>query len=168
MKAILRGMLIPLLVTGLVLSGCSSKKKDSGVDSALAGSEVGGNNPLELNGDSDSSRAGGLMTVYFAYDSSVLSDSAKSALEGNANFMKANPSVEVQIEGHCDERGGIQYNIALGEKRAKTVKQYLEAMGVASKRMTWVSYGKERPLEFGHSENIWSKNRRANFVVTTK
>ena len=72
------------------------------------------------------------------------------------------------IEGHCDERGGVQYNLALGEKRAMAVKQYLVSMGVNSSRVSTISFGKERPVSFGHEEASWSKNRRANFVVTAK
>ena len=74
----------------------------------------------------------------------------------------------MQIEGHADERGGIQYNLALGEKRAKAVREYLVALGVAQKRIGVVSYGKEKPVAFGHDEGAWEKNRRANFVVTAK
>lgn len=123
---------------------------------------------LELNGDSDSARAGEIQTVYFDYDSSDLDSSVISALEANAQFLKDNPTVEIQIEGHCDERGGIQYNLALGEKRARSVKQYLEALGVEAGRMSTMSYGKERPKSFGHDEAAWKQNRRANFVIMNK
>ena len=123
---------------------------------------------IELNGDSDSARAGELQTVYFDYDSADLNSSVISTLEANAQFLKDNPAIEIQIEGHADERGGIQYNLALGEKRARSVKQYLEALGVESGRMSTMSYGKERPKAFGHDEAAWSQNRRANFVIMNK
>lgn len=128
-------------------------------------------NPLdqvELNGTSDNSTAGELRTVFFPFDSSSLSSAAKSALENNAQFLTNNPTVDIQIEGHCDERGGEQYNLALGERRARAVKDYLLALGVTETRMTIISFGKTMPLSFGHDETSWSQNRRANFVVTAK
>ncbi len=76
--------------------------------------------------------------------------------------------MKVQVEGHCDERGGVQYNLALGENRAKAVKEYLSGLGVESGRVTTISYGKERPVAFGHDEEAWGQNRRGNFVVTAK
>lgn len=123
---------------------------------------------LIVNGDSDSGKAGALRTVYFGFNSSNLNGDTRSALQANAEFLKENAGVEVQIEGHADERGGVQYNLALGEQRATTVKNYLISMGVSSSRITTISFGKERPIAFGHSENSWSRNRRANFVVTAK
>jgi peptidoglycan-associated lipoprotein len=110
----------------------------------------------------------GLQTVFFPYDSSVLDDSAKAALKNNADLMKQNSSIKVQIEGHCDQRGGVQYNIALGEKRANSTVKYLQDMGVDGDRMTVISFGKEKPLDSGNTEEAYSKNRRANFVLTSK
>jgi len=160
-----RAFLSSLLVTFLAV-GCASKKPNNGQDGEGNGSNKGVT--LELNGDSDSNTAGGLTTVYFAYDSAALEGSTKSAVEANADFLKTNSSVDIQIEGHCDERGGRQYNLALGEKRANAVKEYLVALGVESKRISTISYGNERPAAEGHDESAWSKNRRANFVVTAK
>lgn len=142
---------------------CSSKPKDSANQSQDSAS-----NKLELNGSSDNNTAGGLRTVYFMKDSSDLTASSKSALKDNAAFLNSHSKVAIQIEGHCDERGGRQYNLSLGERRAKTTKQYLLALGVSAKQMTTVSYGNERPLEEGHEEDAWSKNRRANFSITAK
>src|SRR5690606_2766020 len=105
-------------------------------------------------------------TVYFAFDSSSLDSSAKDGMKKNAEFLKNMTKVDIQVEGHCDERGGRQYNLALGERRAKAVRDYLIALGVAAKRITTVSYGNERPVAEGHDESSWGKNRRANFVVT--
>ena len=89
-------------------------------------------------------------------------------MQANADFLKSNTKVDIQVEGHCDERGGRQYNLALGERRAKAVRDYLVALGVESKRISTISYGNERPISEGHDESAWSKNRRANFVVTAK
>lgn len=160
-------------ITGaLLLSGCSSKKKrnSNNTQTEVSGVDerVNSNNDIKLNGDSDSLTAGSLSTIYFAYNSHTLSRKVKDSLKSGSEFLKGDSKLEVQIEGHCDERGGIQYNLALGEKRAKTIKNYMVAMGVASRRITIISYGKERPLEFGHSEGAWSRNRRGNFVITAK
>ncbi len=165
----IRSSLLALVAASLMAVGCASKKPGNNPDSLTANN--GGNNTglsLELKGDSDSGTAGGLQTVYFGFDSSTLGSDAQTALKANAEFLKTNASVDVQIEGHADERGGIQYNLALGEKRAKAVREYLVALGVAQKRIGVVSYGKEKPVAFGHDEGAWEKNRRANFVVTAK
>ena len=156
------------LFASLVLAtGCSTPKKGSksGVD---LGSTPVDERPLELNADSDSGKAGGIQTVFFDFNSSALRSDTRGVLEANAEFLKANGSVEVQVEGHCDERGGVQYNLALGEKRAKAVKNYLVNLGVSSSRITTISLGKERPIAFGHDEDSWSQNRRGNFVITAK
>lgn len=157
------------LMVAFLAVGCASKKPDNSQDGAANGAN-GSNNglTLELNGDSDSNKAGGLQTVFFGFDSSTLDSSAKETMKGNADFLKANAQVDIQVEGHCDERGGRQYNLALGERRAKSIRDYLVALGVEAKRVTTVSYGNERPLSEGHDESAWSKNRRANFVVTAK
>ena len=103
--------------------------------------------------------------VHFAYDSYTLSDEAKSVLEQKASWMTARPDVAVQIEGHCDERGTIAYNLALGERRANTVKQYVTTLGIPSSRLTTISYGEEFPLDPKHNEEAWARNRRAHFAI---
>lgn len=164
--------LLSVFVLGLsvALTGCGStaKKSSSSSDPSMSAGADNSGLELELNGDSDSSKAGGLRTVFFAYDSSTLSGEARSTLEANVAYLKDNSSVEIQVEGHCDERGGVQYNLALGERRAKVVRDYMVAMGISSSRVTTISFGKERPLSFGHDESAWGQNRRANFVVTGK
>lgn len=157
------------LVGALFLAGCSSnqKKSDDSLDSA-DGDITDQGLSLELNGSSDNMSAGGVSTVYFAFDSASLSDAARSILDANASFLKSNSAVQVQVEGHCDERGGVQYNLALGERRSNAVRDYLVAMGVDSSRLTNISYGKERPLDLGHDDAAWARNRRANFVITAK
>jgi peptidoglycan-associated lipoprotein len=104
--------------------------------------------------------------VFFDYDSSKLSSDAMRALQKNATQLKDASEVDVTIEGHCDERGTIAYNLALGEKRAKAAKDYVVTLGVPANRVKIISYGKERPFDQGHTEAAWSKNRRAHFVVT--
>jgi peptidoglycan-associated lipoprotein len=158
-----------IIATSLTLTSCGggAKKKTDGPGSTVSTGTVSSGS-LEINSDSDSGKAGALRTVYFAFNSAALSSDTQSALSNNAEFLKNNTSVEVQVEGHCDERGGVQYNIALGEKRAQAIKRYLVSMGVASSRISTVSYGKERPIAFGHDESAWGQNRRGNFVVTAK
>ena len=161
------GLLALLLTLSLTLVGCSSgAKKSDGNDSAM--SDAAENFSLELNGSSDDNTAGPLQTIYFDFDSSALTAAARATLEENANWLKMSDKVDIQIEGHCDERGGHQYNLALGERRARSVKDYLIALGVNDSRVSIISYGKEKPVAFGHDEGAWSKNRRANFVVTAK
>lgn len=162
--------LFTTLMVALLAVGCASNKpKNSQDDAAATGVDAANAGlSLELNGDSDSNRAGGLQTVYFAFDSSNIEGETKIALQNNAEYLKANTNVDVQIEGHCDERGGRQYNLALGERRAKAVRDYLVALGVESKRLSTISYGSERPKAEGSDESAWSQNRRANFVVTAK
>lgn len=113
---------------------------------------------------SDSGKISGLATIFFEYDKSALSSDSKSKLKGNADWMKKNSSSTLQIEGHCDARGSVEYNLALGDRRAKAVKNYLESLGVEGRRMTIISYGKEKPMVSGDSESAFAKNRRANFV----
>jgi peptidoglycan-associated lipoprotein len=109
--------------------------------------------------------AGVLATVYFAFDSVDLSDDARATIQANADWLQANPRFGVVVEGHCDERGTIEYNIALGDRRARTVRDYLTSLGVDAGRVRVVSYGEERPQDAGHDESAWARNRRAEFVI---
>ncbi|HEX6852421.1 MAG TPA: peptidoglycan-associated lipoprotein Pal [Candidatus Polarisedimenticolaceae bacterium] len=110
-------------------------------------------------------RSGVLKTVYFGYDSSEIDDAARAALQSNADWLKKNAKFVVEIGGHCDERGTIEYNIALGNRRGDSVRQYLASLGVNPSQLVVVSYGEEKPVDPGHGEESWAKNRRAEFVV---
>lgn len=103
--------------------------------------------------------------VYFDFDSFKLHDTARQTLQKNAEFMKKNAGAKVRIEGNCDERGSDEYNLALGEKRAKSAMQYLVSLGIPAERLSVISYGKEKPADPGHNEAAWAKNRRDEFVV---
>lgn len=105
-----------------------------------------------------------LEDVRFDYDAYMLNDEAKSILAKNVEVLKSNPKLAVQIEGHCDERGTVEYNLALGQKRATAVRNYLIAAGISATRIFTISYGKEKPVDPGHDEDAWSKNRRAHPV----
>jgi peptidoglycan-associated lipoprotein len=103
--------------------------------------------------------------VYFEYDKSTLLPDVQDQLRDNAKWLQANPDVSVIVEGHCDERGSNEYNMALGDRRAGSVKTFLIDMGIESQRLTTISYGEEKPLDPGHDEEAWAKNRRAHFVI---
>lgn len=107
-----------------------------------------------------------LATVYFEFDKHKLDSDARGLLSANARVMKDNEDVMILVEGHCDERGSEEYNLALGEKRANSVKDYLVDLGVSDTRIQTLSYGEERPAMTGSSESSWSLNRRAAFVRT--
>ena len=103
--------------------------------------------------------------IHFAFDSFLLDAEAESLLERKAAWLQDNADVSVQIEGHCDERGTSDYNLALGERRANAVQQYLAALGIDYNRLSTISYGEEVPVDPGHNEAAWSRNRRAHFVL---
>jgi peptidoglycan-associated lipoprotein len=106
-----------------------------------------------------------LSNIYFAYDDFSLSSQAKKTLVENAAWIISNSQTKIAIEGHCDERGTEEYNIALGERRAKSVKRYLINLGVKSGQVSTISYGEEMPADQGHNEEAWAKNRRGAFVI---
>ena len=108
--------------------------------------------------------AADLQVVYFGYDSFALDDQARAALDNNAKLLRENPALMVSVDGHCDERGTVEYNQALGQKRAEAVQQYLVDMGLGGDRFRVISYGKERPASEGHDESAWSRNRRVEFT----
>lgn len=103
--------------------------------------------------------------IYFDYDRAELKPDAQATLEKKARFLEDNPSYSVTIEGHCDERGTNEYNLALGERRADAAKKYLSSLGISTGRITTVSYGEEKPVSTGHDESSWSKNRRDEFKL---
>ncbi|MEK6759274.1 MAG: peptidoglycan-associated lipoprotein Pal [Deltaproteobacteria bacterium] len=108
---------------------------------------------------------GQLFTVYFDYDNYSIRDNDAENLAKNARWLGLNQSVKVTIEGHADERGDEEYNLALGDKRAQSVKRYLNDLGISPARLDVLSYGEEKPAAIGHDEDAWSKNRRAEFVI---
>lgn len=112
--------------------------------------------------------AADMQTVYFPFDSYTLTSEGRAALKANADWMKANPNARLQIEGHCDERGTNEYNMALGDRRANAAKGYLTKLGVAASRLETISYGEERPSDMGHDESAWARNRRAVFVILSR
>jgi peptidoglycan-associated lipoprotein len=173
------------LVLGLVV-GCGPKRPPaSGTgapppprgSSAGSGSETVDSGPdiQPLDSDaamgadmySDASGEGGpLADVYFEYDQSALTDAARATLSQHASWIKAHTGPRITVEGHCDERGTVEYNLALGDQRAQAARDYLVSLGVPRDRLNAISLGKERPVDPGHSESAWAKNRRAHFRVS--
>ncbi len=114
----------------------------------------------------DANTEGGpLADIHFEFDSSALTDAARQTLGQHAGWLKAHAGTRVTVEGHCDDRGTVEYNLALGDHRARAVKDYLLSLGIAAGRLHTVSFGKEKPLDTGSGEAAWSRNRRAHFVV---
>jgi peptidoglycan-associated lipoprotein len=103
--------------------------------------------------------------IYFAFDSSVLSDQAQQILNSKADYLRTNLDITITVEGHCDDRGTDAYNIALGEQRAESIKIILAGLGIGTNRLNTVSYGEERPIATRHDDASWAKNRRAQFVI---
>ncbi len=106
-----------------------------------------------------------LKDVFFDYDAAALSSESQAALDGNGRLLLDNASVSVEVQGHCDERGTVEYNLSLGDRRAQSARDYLVRYGVPAARVTTVSYGEERPFSTGADEAAWAQNRRAHFVV---
>ena len=109
-----------------------------------------------------------LTDIQFEYDSAALTSQARSTLESHAQWLRRYPSIVVLVEGHCDERGTVEYNLALGERRAMAAYSYLQSLGVTADRLKTISYGKEFPLDPAHTERSWNRNRRGHFVITSK
>ncbi len=124
--------------------------------------DIGAKSLEELNTE------GHLKDVQFDYDSADLSPPMRATIEENAAWLSRYPSVRILVEGHCDERGTVEYNLALGEERARAVRDYLRDLGVDSGRMRIISYGKEFPLDPGHNEAAWRRNRRAHLEIVAK
>jgi len=162
--------LIGLAVVLALAPGCSSRKKVSSAaqieppptestPSAPPSEEKAPPPPTETSNDRLS-----MEDAFFDFDDFSLRQDAKSALETDGKYLEKNSGAKVVIEGHCDERGSVEYNLALGEKRAHAAKDYLVSYGIPATRLTTISYGKERPFDNGHDEGAWAKNRRAHVV----
>lgn len=160
--------LLVSLSIALAITACSSKEKkeDTSATPAEAASEDSVTSK-EMSFDptgSDSGKIDGLKSINFDYDKATLTSESRRILGSNADWIKSHAKTSLQIEGHCDDRGSIEYNLSLGERRAKAVKDYMVKLGIEGQRMTIISYGKEKPLVQGDSEQAYARNRRANFV----
>lgn len=180
-----KGMVVALGMVALMASGCAKEevvKKDEPVvqeQTVKAQEPVKQVEPVKqaepqpeppkqemTAAATKASEAVALETVYFDFDKSDLRQDARDALSKNAEaLLKKVADAKIKIEGHCDERGSDEYNLALGDRRAKSVAKYLVTLGVKADRIETISYGKEKPAVDGHDESAWSKNRRAEFVI---
>lgn len=166
--------MMAVLASGIV--GC--KKKPSAVPGPGPGMEgavpITPTDPLSMAPRSGSGMLGernqpprlAADTVFFAFDSAVVNPSERPKLDDMAAYMRENPRHIITIEGHCDERGTEEYNRALGERRAQACREYLISTGIEAARLQTISYGKEKPMDPGHNEEAWSRNRRSEFIIT--
>lgn len=169
-RGLIRGSLAAALFIAILVSCSNKEMREEGDDAFItpSGEGAAAANPDTRGAGDAGVPASDLQIVYFPFDSSVITPDAVSALKANAGYLRDNPRTTVQIEGHCDERGTVEYNLALGERRASAARDYLRKLGVEGNRMSIISYGKERPQDGGHDESAWSRNRRAAFVVTAQ
>jgi peptidoglycan-associated lipoprotein len=182
-KSILQLVLLVTLAT-LLAAGCAKKpappvEEEAPMVTKMPEQEVSGIQEQELTeaeirerdareraaAEAAAREARGLQRIFFDFDQYVLTSQSQDILADNAAYLKANPGVNVRIEGHCDERGSDEYNLALGERRAQAAQKYLISLGIDSSRLDVISYGEEKPLDPENNEEAWSKNRRAEFVV---
>lgn len=151
-----------LLLSGVIAAGCSSKgRKGEGIDGeeGAGGAYTSGYGALGLS--SEQLREIGNRTIYFDYDQSEIPSRYYDLLRAHAAYLSDNPGESVTVEGHTDERGSREYNIALGERRADAVRRFFQAEGVGGGQITTISYGEERSADPGHDESAWALNRRA-------
>lgn len=164
-------LLAVLLLAVSVGFGCGGTKPKTDAapsrSSEAAGGEQGGADAGAGSGDRGdvvSGDARGLKTIYFDFDKYNLRDDARRMLDANAEILRSNSDMNILIEGHCDERGTDEYNLALGERRAQAAREYLVRLGIDASRINVLSYGEERPVAPGHDEESWALNRRGEFV----
>ncbi|MEK7793571.1 MAG: peptidoglycan-associated lipoprotein Pal [Candidatus Hydrogenedentota bacterium] len=155
-----------MLSAMVLVAGCKGKKGDDlnqGTDSSSGGPESTTGSGLPEIDENTIFGPSGLQPIYFDYDSFSLRSDALEALRRNADMLSQLPNVVVQVEGHCDERGTQEYNLALGEKRALATREHLIKLGISGNRIVTISYGEEDPADAGQSESSWAKNRRCEF-----
>jgi peptidoglycan-associated lipoprotein len=162
---------VVVLAALLALWGCPKKAEMSAVPEAQAPEKAVEATP-EAKEEAEKAKeraaaaaAKGLQPIYFDFDQSLIRTDARIAMEENAEWLKMNSKVKVRIEGNCDERGTIEYNQALGQRRAAAAKKYLADLGISAGRISLLSYGKEKPICTDHDEDCWQKNRRGDFVT---
>jgi peptidoglycan-associated lipoprotein len=176
-KPFMRKIAMTAALLAVTLAGCSSKNASSagqggqGPNPAGLGQEgmsgAGGSSLSQFQkGKLGTGEQGPLADIHFDYNDYTVRSEDGEALHSNADWLQKNPARHVQIEGHCDERGSEEYNIALGAKRAQAAKEYLQTLGIAGDRMSTISYGKELPLCTEHTEDCWEQNRRDHFALT--
>ncbi|NTW68874.1 MAG: peptidoglycan-associated lipoprotein Pal [Chlorobiaceae bacterium] len=169
MRKKINGIFVLALMT---MAGCSSKSAVTSTDgtgsnqtSAPSAASTQDVPTAPVGYGFDKYQTGPLGDVFFDYDSSILAPEAQEQLKKNAEWLGSNAAKGALVEGHCDSRGTAEYNLALGERRSSTAKEFLVKLGVGASRIETVSYGEERPFDSAQNEEAWSKNRRAHFVI---
>jgi len=169
-----RWFLVAVAAVSVAVSGCRTRPAtDAALDDPAGGGVLGirpgqAINEGEIGGMSHlpgTEVRGQFQPVYFAYDSSTVADGERSKIEEVASFLRSNAGKAVVVEGHCDERGSAEYNLALGERRALAVRAYLVGLGLGAERIQTKSFGEEQPVAMGHNEESWRLNRRSEFVI---
>jgi len=162
-----------IVIAALALAGCASKKgggagagEGQQGQGGLGQEGVGGSSLTQFQKTGSLGAGGPLGDIHFDYNDYTVRQQDGDILKTNADWLQKNAATRVQIEGHCDERGSEEYNIALGAKRAQAAKDYLQTLGISADRLSTISYGKELPLCTDHTEDCWQQNRRDHFVVT--
>lgn len=143
----------------------AAQRPGEGQRGAASESTTPGQSSLDQLREGKPAVTGPLKDIYFSFDRYDLEGEARATLKANADWLKQNPAARVEIEGHCDERGTNEYNLALGAKRAQTAKDYLVTLGISTERLSTISYGEEIPVCKEPNESCWQQNRRARFVI---
>lgn len=169
-KRIILSVLGVVFITAFLLQGCAPMSSDTSTsqDSSaplMRAAMVSRDSSLEAMRRGENAAEGPLKNIYFDFDLYDLRSETRETLKANADWLKVNLGTQLEIEGHCDERGTTEYNLALGAKRAQVAKDYLVTLGISGERISTVSYGKELPVCRDKSEGCWQKNRRDRFVV---
>ncbi len=167
-KRVFANVLMALLVVGLFLTVSCAQKTVTSEPDTKTGQKTSGQakvNPLKpvATGDADVDFVN--LDIYFDFDSAELTAGAQAELQSKAGYLQDNKNIKVLIEGHCDERGTTEYNLALGERRAKSAQSFLVDLGISASRLSFTSYGEEQPAVAGHNKNAWERNRRGHFEL---
>ena len=161
-------LLLVMFVFVIGMGGCAKKqtiKPDEKIEEAEATDEQAEFIPEESVRDKSFSDSSDLEDVYFGFDNYNVSSRYRAILNENASWLNDQENAYIQIEGHCDERGTIEYNLALGQRRATSVRNYLIKLGIDPKKISTISYGEEKPFDTGSNEDSWAANRRAHFLI---
>lgn len=159
----MKSLVLTTLLTGtIVFSTIGCSHKDVKPDQAITNAKIAAPAVVEKSQPLD------LEMAHFAFNSAVLTKAGKSALQRNAEALKKDSNLKIQVQGFCDDRGSVQYNLALGERRALAARKYLNTLGISKDRIATVSFGKANPLDAQNNEQAWARNRRASFVIQSE
>ena len=166
----LAGIFIVVVFALTIFTGCAEKKavvtEGTAQEQAASAQSAATTKEQSAKVEPAATAETAVKDIFFEFDKSNISPDAREILKANADFLLKNGNSKVVIEGHCDERGTAEYNMALGQRRAQETKNYLVNLGIKEPRIKTISYGEERSFDPGHNEDAWAKNRRAHFAVT--